>query len=233
MKIWLASILFGISSMVIAAEPAADNVAPAPSDTPSATAAADANTDKAAQEAAPVTETAPATEAATAPATETAPAETAAEQSGFSRGSVVRSVFTTSVQEREPVDRLNNTPTEQERVFYFTELRDMSGQTATHRWEKDGALQAEVKFDVRGPRWRVWSSKQFIPESAGEWKVSVLNGAGEVIAEDTLNLTGVPSAKSEATTAEPAAENTPATENTPAETTEEKFEPPVTEMMQK
>ena len=158
-----------------------------------------------------------------AAATETVPAQAMEEQSGFSRGSVVRSVFTTSIQEREPVDKLNNTEAEQERVFYFTELRDMSGQTATHRWEKDGQVASEVKFDVRGPRWRVWSSKTFQPTAAGEWKVSVLNGAGEVIAEETLNLKAVPAdaAASEATSAD----------NAPAEPAVEQFEPPVNEKL--
>ncbi len=201
MKNWLVIVLFGISSVAFAADPAAEGTMPA----------------------APATEAATTTESATA--TEAVPAEAMTEQAGFSRGSVVRSIFTTSIAEREPVDKLNNTEAEQERVFYFTELRDMSGQTATHRWEKDGQVSAEVKFDVRGPRWRVWSSKSFIPEAAGEWKVSVLNGAGEIIAEETLNLKAVPTGAAAESTVAPA-------ENAPAEPAAEKFEPPVTEQLQ-
>lgn len=111
------------------------------------------------------------------------------EQSGFSRGSVIRSVFTTGIQEREPIDKLKDTAGKSNNLFYFTELRDMSGQTATHRWEFGGKVVSEVKFSVRGPRWRVWSSKAFTPGWAGEWKVSVLNGAGETISEDIVNFT--------------------------------------------
>lgn len=109
------------------------------------------------------------------------------EQSGFSRGSVVRSAFTTEIAEREPVQNLKTLNTEQDKVMFFTELRDMSGQTAVHRWEHDGKVVAEIKFNVKGPRWRVWSSKNLTAANTGEWKVSVLNGAGEVISEKELN----------------------------------------------
>lgn len=109
------------------------------------------------------------------------------EQSGFSRGSVVRSAFTREINEREPTENLQNLTNENGQVKFFTELRDMSGQTAIHRWEYDGKVVAEVEFDVKGPRWRVWSSKSLIPEWTGNWKVSVINGAGEVIAEKSLS----------------------------------------------
>ncbi len=121
-----------------------------------------------------------------AAATDSKPAM--AEQAGFSRGSVVRSTFTSSINEREPVDSIQKLENRQNNIYFFTELRDMSGQTAKHRWEYNGEVMAEVKFDVKGPRWRVWSSKQFQPGWTGEWKVSVLNGADEVISEKTLNI---------------------------------------------
>ena len=205
MKIWLVVVLFGLSAMVMAAESATSDAAPAASE-------------QAGQESSAAESATTSTEAATSE--NAATADATSEQAGFSRGSVVRSVFTTGIQEREPVDKLNNANAEQQEVFYFTELRDMSGQTAVHRWEKDGDVKAEVKFDVRGPRWRVWSSKSFQPASSGEWKVSVLNGAGEIIAEETLNLT----APEQAT--EPAAQSTPAEEPAAQE-----FEPPINEKL--
>jgi len=144
------------------------------------------------------TQTMPMNESATEPMntgtdSQSAPAmDDTTEQAGFSRGSVVRSIFTSAIQDREPIDKLNNTASDTDQVFYFTELRDMSGQTATHRWEHDGKVIAEVKFDVRGPRWRVWSSKSFIPSTAGDWKVSVVNGAGETISEELISLSQIP-----------------------------------------
>ena len=108
------------------------------------------------------------------------------EQSGFSRGSVVRSAFTREIAEREPTENLQKLSNENGEVKFFTELRDMSGQTAIHRWEYDGEVVAEVEFNVKGPRWRVWSSKSLVPQWTGDWKVSVVNGAGDVISEKKL-----------------------------------------------
>ncbi|MFK5913470.1 MAG: DUF2914 domain-containing protein [Woeseiaceae bacterium] len=109
------------------------------------------------------------------------------EQSGFSKGSVVRAVFTRSIADREPTENLQTLSNENEEVKFFTELRDMSGHTAIHRWEYEGKVVAEIKFDVKGPRWRVWSSKSFVPQWTGDWKVSVVNGAGDVISETNLS----------------------------------------------
>lgn len=219
MKKWLVVSLLGLSGVAMAADPAAHNAMPAASEL----------SDSMMQENSATTDNAAAIDATAAEATSTEAAaanDAVTEQAGFSRGSVIRSVFTTAVQEREPVDKLNNTEAEQERVFYFTELRDMSGQTAIHRWEKEGNVMAEVKFDVRGPRWRVWSSKSFQPTSAGEWKVSVLNGAGEIIAEETLNLKAVSSGNA----SEAAAENALSAETAPMEQpATQEFETPVNE----
>ncbi len=108
---------------------------------------------------------------------------------GMSRGEVARAAFATAIEDREPVDKVEKLPADRQKVYFFTELRDMAGQTVTHRWEHEGKVQAEVKFQVKGPRWRVWSSKNLPTDATGEWKVSVINGAGEVIAEDVVNVT--------------------------------------------
>ncbi|VAW98982.1 hypothetical protein MNBD_GAMMA22-1389 [hydrothermal vent metagenome] len=109
------------------------------------------------------------------------------EQSGFSQGSVTRSIFTTQVSEHEPTDKIDKLQSSYNSVYYFTELQDMSGQTAIHRWEYNGNVMAETKFTVSGPRWRVWSSKNLLPSWTGEWKVSVINGVGDVISEDVFS----------------------------------------------
>jgi len=133
------------------------------------------------------------------------------EQSGFSRGSVVRSAFTREIAEREPTENLQKLTNENGQVKFFTELRDMSGQTAIHRWEYDGKVVAEVEFNVKGPRWRVWSSKSLDPKWTGDWKVSVLNAAGEVISEKNLSIDAATAPTTEPETV-PATEETPATE---------------------
>ncbi len=109
------------------------------------------------------------------------------QQIGYLKGSVSRSVFTSDVNQHEPIDKIEKLKSNNRSVVYFTELRDMSGQTATHRWEFNGNVMAETKFAIAGPRWRVWSSKNLLPTWTGEWKVSVLNGVGEVISEDVFS----------------------------------------------
>ena len=123
------------------------------------------------------------------------------EQSGFSRGSVVRSAFTRDIDEREPAENIQKLTNDNNEVKFFTELRDMSGQTAIHRWEYEGKVVAEIEFNVKGPRWRVWSSKSFVPQWTGDWKVSVVNGAGEIISEKNLSydIAAAPAATTEST----------------------------------
>ena len=128
------------------------------------------------------------------------------EASGLSTGTVFRAAFTSNVENREPTDDLEKVSGDQNQLFFFTELRDMSGQTARHRWEHAGKVMAEVEFNVKGPRWRVWSSKSFVPGWAGDWKVSVINAAGDVIKEKNFTYeTAV------AEQADPATENEAAT----------------------
>ena len=110
-------------------------------------------------------------------------------QTGFNPGIVARSAFTTAIADREPVDTLQTIEASDQKIYFFTELLEMQGQTATHRWEYNGKVMAEVAFEVNGSRWRVWSSKNLQPGWVGEWKVSVLNSANEVISESTLSVT--------------------------------------------
>jgi len=114
------------------------------------------------------------------------------ERTGFSRGSVAREAFTTQIKNHEPTDELKKLNNDVQKVYFFTDLRDLKGQTVTHRWEYNGKVMAEVHFKVRGPRWRVWSSKNLEPGWTGDWKVSVVNGAGQVISEDTLDYEPAP-----------------------------------------
>lgn len=106
-----------------------------------------------------------------------------------SKGTVARDVFTSDVQNHEPVDQLSSATTDLHTVSFFTELKGFEGQTVIHRWEHNGENMAEVKFQVGGPRWRVWSSKNMMPEWVGTWKVSVVNGNGDVVASQTLDYT--------------------------------------------
>lgn len=91
---------------------------------------------------------------------------------------VARAQFTTAIEDREPVDQVHRLGTEHDRVVFFTELRGLEGRRVTHRWVHDGEVEARVDFEVGGPRWRVWSSKDLIPEWSGTWIVEVVDDEG-------------------------------------------------------
>lgn len=105
-------------------------------------------------------------------------------------GSVARAIITTGVADREPVNDLQRVLAGNEKVLFFTELRNMEGQTIRHRWSHGEESLAEVEFHVGGPRWRVWSSKSLLPEWGGEWLVEVIDGAGNVVSEKRFNFAG-------------------------------------------
>lgn len=105
-----------------------------------------------------------------------------------SSGRVARSVFTTAVAEREPTDELTTLTNDVQRVLFFTDLQGLQGRTVVHRWLYRGEVQAEVPFEVGGPRWRVHSSKGLDPAWLGEWTVSVV-ADGEVLVSEGFTYT--------------------------------------------
>lgn len=111
-------------------------------------------------------------------------AETAAlpaGEHGVIGGSVSRATFTTSVVNREPIDKITELHNDQRYVYFFSELKGMAGRTAGHRWEYGGKVISEVKFDIGATRWRAWSGTTLSPDQTGEWTVSVINDLGETI----------------------------------------------------
>ena len=93
---------------------------------------------------------------------------------------VSRAQFTTAILDREPTDELTAISPGTDKVFFFTELRNMEGTTVTHRWSLNGTVMAAVTFRVRASRWRVHSSKNLLPEWRGEWVVDVVDETGKV-----------------------------------------------------
>jgi hypothetical protein len=110
----------------------------------------------------------------------------AAQAQTKSTGTVVRAQFTSAVQDREPVDKLSNLPNDQNRVYFFSEIKDAANQKITHRWEHNGKVVSEIGFDIGGDRWRVFSNKTLDPSQTGEWKVSVVDEAGGTLGASTF-----------------------------------------------
>jgi hypothetical protein len=154
----------------------------------------------------------PAQDNSTAPAA--APMQSPAAQTPAPKptGTVARSAFTTGIKDREPVDSITTLTNDHNKVYFFTELKDLAGETVTHRWEYNGKVMAEIPFKVGGNRWRVYSSKQLEPSWTGTWKVSVVDQSGATLAVKTFDYTKAPAmpAPASAPAAAPAAPATPA-----------------------
>lgn len=104
-----------------------------------------------------------------------------------SAGEVARAQFTTAVDAREPADNLAEAAAASvTKIYFFTELRDLDGQTVTHRWSHGGETKAEVSFSVGSARWRVWSSKELLPQWTGTWTVTVVDAGGNVLMEKSF-----------------------------------------------
>ncbi|HFD80909.1 MAG TPA: DUF2914 domain-containing protein [Gammaproteobacteria bacterium] len=92
---------------------------------------------------------------------------------------VARARFTTAVVDREPVDQvvIFSAPPPAE-IYFFTDLRHLEGRTVIHRWEHDGQVLMQKRFEVKGPRWRVFSKKELDAGQEGEWSVTVVDESG-------------------------------------------------------
>jgi hypothetical protein len=119
---------------------------------------------------------------------EAEPSESSAPEAMPATGEVSRSMFTSAIENREPVDEVVQVDSNMPRVYFFTELEGMEGQQVTHRWVYQGQVMGEVSFQVGGPRWRVHSSKNLMPEWTGIWEVQVVDAAGNVLDSRQLEV---------------------------------------------
>ena len=107
---------------------------------------------------------------------------------------VSRSVFTTAIENKEPVSDLQQIPTDNTRIYFFTELLGLSGHKIIHRWEYNGRKMAEITFEIGADRWRTWSSKNMLASWTGKWQVSVLDEGGNIIEQISFNYIAEPTA---------------------------------------
>jgi len=91
---------------------------------------------------------------------------------------VFEAVFTSAIADRQPIDHVLILTNDIQKIYFYTDIRNLSGTTITHVWEYEGHVVSEKSFDVGGPRWRVYSQKVLNPELTGIWSVTVMNGNG-------------------------------------------------------
>ena len=95
--------------------------------------------------------------------------------------------FALDIKDRVPINIIEELDNSLGKIYFFTNIRNLQGQRVTHRWIYKNKVMADVVFDVGGPRWRVWSSKNLWPTWIGAWSVEVLNADGEVLYQKEFN----------------------------------------------
>ena len=95
--------------------------------------------------------------------------------------------FALEVKDRTPLNIIKELDNSFGKIYFFTNIRNLQGQRVTHRWIYNNKVMADVVFDVGGPRWRVWSSKNLWPTWIGVWSVEVLSADGEVLYQKEFN----------------------------------------------
>ncbi len=112
-----------------------------------------------------------------------------AQDAGAGSLTVERMVIAENVVDREPEGDGTSFPAGTEKLYCFTHIKGAEGETTiTHRWMMGDSVMADVQLPVKSTSWRTWSSKNFVPGWAGEWKVQVLDGAGNVLKETSFVL---------------------------------------------
>ncbi len=102
---------------------------------------------------------------------------------------VADATITTAVENQMPVDRIEVFAADYGKLYCFTRIVGAESATAvTHVWYYQENEMARVELAVGSSDWRTYSSKRFLPQWIGEWKVVVLDADRNVIAEIPFRL---------------------------------------------
>ncbi|MDX2495328.1 MAG: DUF2914 domain-containing protein [Desulfuromusa sp.] len=90
---------------------------------------------------------------------------------------VADGAITSGIENQMPVDRIESYRADFGKLYCFTRIVGAQGDTeVTHVWYYQDDELARVTLPIRSSDWRTYSSKRFLPQWAGEWRVVVLDG---------------------------------------------------------
>lgn len=100
---------------------------------------------------------------------------------------VTRGLLTNAIVNKEPVKELVSPFIIGEKksiqLYYFTELKDMKGESFFHQWVKDGVVVGKIPINPQGNRWRVSSNRVLIYSDVGHWMVQLIDKNGLIYNE--------------------------------------------------
>ncbi len=100
---------------------------------------------------------------------------------------ISKAEFATDIIDKEPFNIVGEMDNTLGKIYFFTNIRNLQGTSITHRWTYNNKVMADVIFDINGPRWRVWSSKNLWHTWTGKWVVEVLTSESEVLYQKEFN----------------------------------------------
>lgn len=102
---------------------------------------------------------------------------------------IARDVLATAVTDREPAQAPQPVPADVRQLYYFTEVIEAGAPTTiTHIWYWQGRQVAAIPLEVRGPRFRTWSSKTILPTWTGEWRVEAHGPDDSVLSSQSFTV---------------------------------------------
>jgi hypothetical protein len=103
------------------------------------------------------------------------------------RPGIEMAVITTEIRKRYPADEIATLDNPHKAISFFTEIRDMSGTTVTHRWFYKGKVEFQASFNVMSKKWRVWSTQLLPRDKPGLWSVQILDQDGNILETRTVD----------------------------------------------
>lgn len=95
---------------------------------------------------------------------------------------IERITVSTGVENRQPVGESDTFADSVGTLFCYTEIRGMGDSTTvSHVWYHGENRRADVKLNVRGYRWRTWSTKVIQKDWTGDWRVDIVSADGKIL----------------------------------------------------
>jgi hypothetical protein len=102
---------------------------------------------------------------------------------------VAEGTITTAIEDQMPVDKIDSYRADFGKLYCYTRIVGAQGDTkVTHVWYYQDNELARVTLSVRSADWRTYSSKRFLPQWAGQWRVVVLDADENEIATIPFSL---------------------------------------------
>lgn len=98
---------------------------------------------------------------------------------------VVRAVLAAGMRNHLPIkEQGNEVPASDvtQRLYFFTEVHEVSSRRFSHRWEYRGKSVAQINFKPVGKNWKSASSKQIPSHMQGKWRVVLVDDAARDLA---------------------------------------------------